>query len=142
MILTEGERMLLTTTYHVFEMYKVHQDATRLPVELTTPEYSYGDQSMPALSVSVSRDNEGDTHVSIVNAHAHESMQLECQLTGIAATSVSGRILTAEQLDAHNTFDKPEQLQPTSFDGAHLEGASLSVDVPPHAVIVLKLSAE
>lgn len=34
MILTKGKDMVLTPTYHVFEMYKVHQDATFLPMDL------------------------------------------------------------------------------------------------------------
>jgi alpha-N-arabinofuranosidase len=40
MILTDKERMLLTPTYHVFRMYKVHQGATRITIELTTPRYT------------------------------------------------------------------------------------------------------
>ena len=139
MILTEGEKMVLTPTYHVFDMYKVHQDATKLPVELTTPDYSYGDASMPALSVSASRKAEGVTHVTIVNAHASEPMRLACELPGMTPSAVSGRILTAEELDAHNTFDSPTVVRPASFEGATIEGGSLSVEVPPHAVIVLEV---
>ncbi len=41
MILTDKEKMLLTPTYHVFEMYKVHHDATRLPVDLLSPGMSW-----------------------------------------------------------------------------------------------------
>jgi len=140
MILTDRERMLLTPTYHAFEMYKVHQDATRLPVEITSPGYEFGGQSMPALSVSASRDKEGAVHVSIVNTHAREAVKLAADMPGVDASQVSGRILTSDELDAHNTFDQPNRLQPTEFTGAAIEDGKLTVDVPPRSVIVLQLT--
>jgi alpha-N-arabinofuranosidase len=140
MILTDGPRMLLTPTYHVFEMYTVHHDATRLPVELETPDYKFGERSMPALSVSASRNKDGVVHVSIVNAHAHDAVTLACMLEGVDASAVTGRILTSDQLDAHNTFDAPEQIQPATFNDASLEDGKLQVDVPPRSVVVLRLA--
>jgi alpha-N-arabinofuranosidase len=56
MILTQGEQMIVTPTYNVFEMYKVHQDATNLPIEIASPAYRYGSDTIPTLSVSASRD--------------------------------------------------------------------------------------
>jgi len=48
MILTEGGKMLLTPTYHVFEMYKVHQDATLLPTSVQSDEYVHQHTRLPA----------------------------------------------------------------------------------------------
>jgi alpha-N-arabinofuranosidase len=140
MILTEGGRMLLTPTYHVFEMFKVHHDATRLPVELQSPKYQLGERSMPALSVSASRDEGGHVHVSIVNAHARQSAKLDCQMQDVEAKTVTGRILTADKLDAHNTFDRPDRVKPAAFDGATLAAGKLTADVPPRSVVVLRLA--
>jgi alpha-N-arabinofuranosidase len=139
MILTEKEKMLLTPTYHVFEMYKVHHDATRLPVALTTPDYEFGDRDMPAMSVSASRDEDGNVHVSIVNAHAKESINLACTLEGVEATKVSGRILTSDKLDGHNTFEEPQRVKPAAFNGASLNGGKLAAEIPPRSVVVLRL---
>jgi alpha-N-arabinofuranosidase len=139
MILTDGERMLLTPTYHVFEMYKVHHDATRLPVTLTAPDYKLGDKTMPALSLSASRNEEGFIHLSVVNAHASDSVKLTCDLNGVTATAVTGRMLASDKLDGHNTFDQPEQVKPTSFDGASLDGGKLTAEVPPRSVVVLRV---
>jgi alpha-L-arabinofuranosidase len=140
MILTDNERMLLTPTYHAFEMYKVHQDATRLPVELTSPEYEFDGRSIPALSVSASRDKQGVVHVSIVNTHAHDAVKLSADIPGVDASTVSGRILTSDKLDAHNTFDDPERLKPAAFTGATIEDGKLVVDVPPRSLTVLSLA--
>lgn len=139
MILTDGEQMLLTPSYHLFEMYKVHQDATRLPTQLTTADYTFGERSMPALSVSVSRDKDGVVHISIVNAHARDAAKFSCQLSGIDASGVTGRILTSDNLDAHNTFDEPEQVKPVDFDGASIDGHQLTAEIPARSVVVLEL---
>jgi alpha-N-arabinofuranosidase len=57
----------------------------------------------------------------------------------VAAANVSGRILTANSLDAHNTFDKPDVVKPADFSGAKLDGDKLSAEIPPHSVVVLTL---
>ena len=139
MILTDEERMLLTPTYWVFEMYKVHHDATRLPVRLASPDYEFDGKKIPALSVSASRDKQGVVHVSIVNAHATAPVKLDCTLKGVAASKVAGRILTADKLDAHNTFDNPNAVKPTTFDGAKIDGDKLAAEIPPHSVVMLTL---
>jgi len=97
-------------------------------------------ESRPALSVAASRDKQGVVHVSIVNAHATAPVKLDCTLKDVAASQVAGRILTADQLDAHNTFDDPNTVKPTAFDGAKLDGDQLTAEIPPHSVVMLTLS--
>jgi alpha-N-arabinofuranosidase len=122
-------------------MYKVHHDATYLPIEYESPDYEYGDRSMPAVSVSASSDGNGKVHISLVNAHPNDRFDLTCNIAGIEATSVTGRILTAEELDAHNTFDEPDRIRPGQFDGASLDGTDkVKVDLPPRSVVVLELA--
>jgi alpha-N-arabinofuranosidase len=140
MILTDGEKILLTPTYHVFEMYKVHQDATRLPLELTTPDYEFDGRRMPALSVSASRSDESRVNVSVINAHARDTVHLECELPGINAVQVTGRILTSNELDAYNTFDAPERVKPASFDAVSLDRGKLDALIPPRSVVMLRLT--
>jgi alpha-L-arabinofuranosidase len=140
MILTDEEKMLLTPTYWVFEMYKVHQDATRLPVKFESPDYEFDGKKIPALSVAASRDKAGAVHVSIVNAHASEPVKLACTLEGVAASQIAGRILTADKLDAHNTFDDPNAVKPITFDGANLDGDHLTAEIPAHSVVMLTLT--
>ena len=120
-------------------MYKVHHDATRLPLDLKTPDYEHGGQKMPALSASASRDKDGDVHISIVNTHARDAVELICELNGIPASKVSGQVLTAAKLDAHNTFDEPQRVKPSSFDGASIAGGTLQAHIPPRSVVVLRL---
>lgn len=139
MVLTDQAKMLLTPTYHVFEMYKVHQDATALRVDLISPDYAFGDQHIPAVSASASKNAAGKVHLSLVNTHAHEAVTVTCTLAGLEAKSVSGRVLTAGAMNAHNTFDQPDAVAPQAFDGAQIEGGTLTVTLPAKSVVVLSL---
>jgi alpha-N-arabinofuranosidase len=140
MVLTEGERMLLTPTYHVFEMYKVHHDATLLPLSLTCDQYSFGGESIPAISVSASRDKDGKVHISLCNLDADNGADISCELRGIEAARVRGRVLTAPVMNAHNTFDAPETIRPASFEGAKLKDGELSINLPSKSVVVIEVA--
>jgi alpha-N-arabinofuranosidase len=138
-ILTDKEKMLLTPTYHVFDMYKVHQGATVLPLQLTTPDYVFGDGKIPAISASASRDSAGKVHLSLVNADPAHAIEIACKLDGVAAKAVSGTILTAPATNSHNTFAEPDVVKPASFTGATLTGDTLKIALPAKSVVVLEL---
>jgi alpha-N-arabinofuranosidase len=138
-ILTKDEKMILTPTYHVFDMYQVHQDATLLPSALTSVDYVFGDDKIPALNASCSRGSDGTINISIANAHPQKAIDLECELRGANVKTVSGRLLTAENLSTHNTFDKPDNVKPVTFKGASLTGQNLTVKMPARSIVVLQL---
>ncbi len=140
MVLTDKDKMILTPTYHVFDMYKVHQDATSLPVDFTSPSYVFGTTTLPALSVSASKDATGKVHVSIVNIDPHHDLPLSLSLPGLAAKTVTGRILTAPALDTYNSFDAPHRIEPAPFKGASLKAGQLTLTVPSKSVLVLELN--
>ena len=66
-------------------------------------------------------------------------MTLSVKLAGLAPKSVAGRVLTAPAIDAHNTFEAPNAVQPTAFSGAAVKGDTLEVRVPAKSVVVLAL---
>ena len=139
MIMTDGPRMCVTPTYHVFEMYKVHQGATNLPVEIKGPDYKYGDKAIPAIGATASRDAKGLIHVSLVNVNPNEAIDVECDVAGAKVTTVTGRVLTAEAMDAHNTFDSPDAVHPVAFTGAKLVDGKLVVHMPAKSIVALEL---
>ena len=138
-ILTAGEKMLLTPTYHVMEMYKVHQDAARLPIEVTCADYTVGRASLPTISASASRGQDGVVHLSLVNIDARQARAVSVTLNGSSVTEISGRILTSGDIHDHNTFENPERVQPVAYDQAQLDGNTLTVPLPPFSVVVLAL---
>ena len=135
----DKDKMVLTPTYHVMEMYKVHQDATSLPIAVEAPTYSFGGQSVPAISASASVDAAGRTHVSLANMNPNQATNVTVNLSGVKASSVTGRILTAPAMDSRNTFDAPGAVTPAVFTGAKLSGAALTVAMPAKSVVVLEL---
>ena len=139
MILTDGAKMLLTPTYHVFAMYRPWMDATVLPVELETPAYRHGNWSMPAISTSAVRDKGGKVHVAFANADPTQPVALSVTLKGVRATGVTGRILTAPAMTALNTFDAPANVIPAAFTGAQVARDVLAVTLPAKSVVVLDL---
>ncbi|QNK61130.1 alpha-N-arabinofuranosidase [Pedobacter sp. PAMC26386] len=138
-ILTNKEKMLLSPTYHVMEMYKVHQNATLIPVEVKTDDYIFGNDKLPSVSVSASKDAMGLTHVSVVNINKSKDEMIEIDITGQQYNSVSGRILTSPGIDDHNTFENPAYVKPVVFNGAVLKGGKLKIKLPPFSIAVLEL---
>ncbi|OKP98051.1 alpha-N-arabinofuranosidase [Paenibacillus sp. P46E] len=139
LILTEGDKMLLTPTYHVFEMYKVHQDNELLEVAFESPVYSMGGESLPQVSVSASRDAAGKIYISLCNISHADSASLSIEMIGTMAGSVSGQILTHSDLNAHNTFEAPETVGTAPFTVAAMKDGVLDCQLPPASVVVLTL---
>ena len=140
MVLTEKERMLLTPTYHVFEMYKEHQDAILLPLDLACDEYACGDEVIPAISASASRDEDAKVHVTLCNLDPNQPQSISGEVRGIEIKELSGRLLTAGTITAHNTFDEPDLVKPVDFMDAKIEDGRLSVQLPARSVVALELS--
>jgi alpha-L-arabinofuranosidase len=134
MILVDGPNIVLTPTYHIFEMFKPFQGAEALPVTYTAPTYSHGDRTVPAISVSVARKADGQLLVALVNADASVSHAID--LGALGATKFEGRILSADTMDAHNTFTDPEKVVPKPFF-LDDEGKALVATLPPRSVVVL-----
>lgn len=139
MILTEGEKMLLTPTYHTFDLYKGHQDAISIPMDFDAGEIKLGDQTLPALSGSASRSEDGTVLVTISNLDLTHSHPLEIDVRGMDVSSVTGRILTADTATTHNTFENPEQVKTQAFEDVTIENGTLKATLPNLAVVALEL---
>lgn len=138
-ILTKGDQMILTPTYHVMEMYKVHQDAKLIPLTISTADYVFGDEKLPAVTASASLAKDGKTHLSLTNIDPSKAQEISIQLDGKKFKNVSGRVLTSKKLQDYNSFEKPNIIQPALFKDASLKGDQLKVKLPPFSVVVLEL---
>jgi alpha-N-arabinofuranosidase len=134
--------MVLTPTYHVFDLYKVHQDAMMIPVSLQSESYTYKTSSIPSLNCSASIDKNGKMHISVCNLNPDKTEKLTCNLNGFTIENASGQILTGEKLNAHNTFENPGNVVIKSFSDFKSSGKSLEINMPPHAVVVIELSGK
>jgi len=138
-ILTKEEKMILTPTYHVMEMYNVHQNAVMLPLEITSNDYVLGNRKLQSVSASASKDKNGAVHISLTNIDARNVQDITIDLNGLAVKSVTGRILQSEKLQDHNSFDSLEKIKPAVFNGATISGSAVTLKMPRFSVVVLEL---
>jgi alpha-N-arabinofuranosidase len=145
MILTDDEdRLVLTPTYHVFEMNKGHQDAVSVPVHVVeaAAAVTVGDQELDPLSVSAST-KDGRALVSLSNLALDTGTTVRLDLRGRAITATRVRILTADEPHSHNTPTAPDAVAPTGFTVTTTPGAhgstELTAVLPPHSFATVEL---
>ncbi len=139
MALTEGAKMLLTPTYHVFEMMKKNQDATLLDGHLKTVEYGEGENRLEQISATATRGTDGVVRLNLANMHHADEAELHVDIRGGSVKEVRGRVLAGASLDAHNTFTASDVVKPEAFSGATVIGSGLKVKLPAHSVVVLEV---
>ncbi len=131
MILTDGPKMLLTPTYHVYDMYKVHQDATSVSVGIKTDDISA--MQVPRVSGSCSV-KDGIASLTVVNCHVDAPANVNITFSGNKnAELVSFEVLSAKDIHDHNTFDRPETVKPATMDVPGPVG-----ELPPASVSLIR----
>jgi alpha-N-arabinofuranosidase len=136
-ILTDKEKMILTPTYHVMEMYNVHQGATLLPLTITGNDYVFNGEKLPAVSASASKDSAGAIHISLVNIDSKLSQKITLSLGDEKLKTVTARILTSNKLQDYNSFAEPEKIKPAPFKSVVLDKNTITITLPPTAVVVV-----
>lgn len=136
MILTDGPDMVLTPTYHVYDMYKPFMGAEAIRTRIQSPDYVFGDISLPAISASAARTEDGHLVLAIVNASPRDDHQVD--VSSFGARSATGRILHGEEMDSHNTFEAPDRVRPAPYQ-ANGRAGELVLSVPARSVIVVTL---
>ena len=130
-ILTEGERMVKTPTYHVFDMYKEHQDA------MLADSFIDDKSGLPDISQSVSV-KDGKMHITISNASLTEDKEINAEISGFDFNKVSAEILT-EDVHAHNTFDIPNKVEVKTFTDVKMSENTLKFTLPPCSVVAIEI---
>jgi alpha-L-arabinofuranosidase len=138
MILTDGPRMVLTPTYHVYRMYVPFQGATAVPVHFDAGSYQHAGTSLPRVDVMAARDAAGRLWLALVNLDPARPAHLDAALPGVTARTAEGELLTGAAVDSHNSFDHPGEVAPQPFSGRVAAGR-LGVDLPPKSVAVLEV---
>ena len=139
MILTKDGKMVLTPTYHVFDMFKVHQNALWVRTSVKSQEYIFGKDHISAVNASASIDDQGKLHMTVCNIDPKSRQRIICKFIKYSAASVSGKILTANEMNAHNTFDAPDGVHPSDFSGAAVTSSGLEVVLPPMSLVALEI---
>ena len=140
-LLTEGNKMVKTRTYHVFEMFTPHHDAQALSINVETGNWTTDGYTLPSVDASASKDKDGVLHISLVNLHPSEQQNIVIDVRGLAVKGfgVKGKMLAGNSLDQHNTFDNPDNLVPQNMSGISSDGTKISVTLPARSVSMLEV---
>jgi alpha-N-arabinofuranosidase len=138
-ILTEGRNMVLTPTYHVFDLYKVHQGAAKLPVYVECENYDMGRGVIPAISASATMDLDDKIHISLCNIDPKKDQKLLIELNGYAPKFVNGRIITSGNMQDYNSFTDPGKISVKEFNDAVISGRQAVVTIPSKSVVTLEI---
>ena len=139
-ILTQGDKMILTPTYYVMQMYNVHQNATLLPVTVTSENYILGSEKLPAISASASKDKDGVVHITLVNIDPDKTHKISLNLNGKKFAKVTGTVLASANVNDYNSFEEPKKIQPKVFKDVDLKNNNIAINIPSASVVVLTLN--
>lgn len=131
-ILTEGEKMLLTPTYHLFDLYQNHQDATLIGSWLETEEIGDEESRIPSLSHTVSEKDDVLT-LTITNLSPDKTETVEGYVLGFEIGQMEGRILNAD-MKGHNTFEEPDRVGLKNLQSIEKTENGLTFELPPCSV--------
>ncbi len=136
LVLTEGSRMLLTPTYHVFDMYKEHQGAEVIETCVDSDPYTFGIDAIPAVTASASL-KDGKVLLTLTNASYRDDAEVSVSIA--CDGPVEGTILATQAPTSHNTFDDPENVKPAAFTGVARRDGGLTVTLPAYSVVALRI---
>jgi alpha-L-arabinofuranosidase len=140
MILTKDDEIVKTPSFYVFKMYKVHHDATLLPAVIETELYTVNEESIPAISASTSKSDEGNIHITLSNLNPDKSQKVICELRGMDnATFEKGEIITAEKINSYNDFGKEEEVFIDTFNDIEIVDNTIYINLPSKSIVMIQL---
>ena len=136
LFLADGDKFVATPNFYVFEMYKPHQGAKAVRLDVQPPDIAFqtatGTKKIFRLAGSASRNADRLT-VTLVHSHATEPAAVAFQLRGGSAASVQHTVISHPTLNAHNTFDRPNEVFPKS-SSTTLHGTTFTCTLAPASI--------
>lgn len=131
--LTDGEEMLLTPTYHIFKMYKEHQENTLLGSYITTPDI-IGNGKLPKLIESASVKEDGTIIATVVNTSLDEASDVHCQIADFAVNNIKAEILSGEAR-SYNSFENKNAVETKDFTAFEKTADGFKATLPACSVV-------
>ncbi len=142
MILTKGDQLALTPSYFVFKMFKVHQNATLIPITMTCRDYKNGNESIPSLNASASKDAHGKIHITIANLDPNNENPVTIEMETLKDVGISGEVITADEINSFNDFGVKEKVTPKKFTNFKLDDTKIQVTMPSKSVVSIEISGK
>ena len=139
-ILTKDEKMLLTPTYHVFDLFMAHQNAQRIESYVQQDLTGTAEAKVPAMQISASQDDTGNVHATLVNLSADEPCEAHIHLEGASFSTAAIRYISGD-INSHNEFDQEPQVQIKALTDIKIQANSFTLDLPACCVMEITLQS-
>ncbi len=112
---TNGGKMFLTPTYHVFDMMRPHSGARLLTLQTESPVFEARPvgfdrkQQVPFLDATASMSGK-KVHLTVVNRSLTESVETHIEMREGNIATVSGKVLHSEDPRSVNSFKTPSHV--------------------------------
>ena len=133
-ILTQKEKIIKTPTYHVFDLYKGHQEAMLIESFVEARQITSGKYSIPDLHISASQSTDGEILATLVNLSPHEPTNISIDINGEKVESVKARAISGK-IDSHNDFNNPERIEPQDVGNIERNENKIKLQSPPCSVM-------
>ena len=142
-IMTEpGGAAWRQTIYYPYYFASIYGRGTalNLATEVAGYDSEYAD-NVPFLDVSgVHNESDGTLTFFAINRHAKDSLDVSVNLQGFgAAKLLDHQVMTHKQLDAVNTAANQTNVAPRAGKSAKVDGATLTVSLPPYSYQMLRI---
>ena len=77
--------------------------------------------------------------VALVNLDPHLATTVHIHLVGPHGVNLQGKMLTAPAITSVNTFNRPHEVRPVSFEHAVLKDDVIAADLSPKSIVVLEI---
>jgi alpha-N-arabinofuranosidase len=138
MILTSGEKMVLTPSYHVFKMYVPFQDATFVPVAFEAGTFTHGDLALPRVDAIAARDTAGELWLALTNVDPNRPVTISARVAGFVPRSAAAQTLAAPRVDSVNTFEAPQTVAPRPI-APKVQAGTVALTLEPRSVTVVSI---
>ncbi len=138
----DGGRFIVTPTYHVFAMHAAHQGADAVRTLVSAPRLTMQRNGQPATfwglngSASV---KDRRLVVTFVNPSATDARETEIVVRGGGVSSARATQLTAQEMNAHNTFEAPDTVAPADAT-ARVSGGTVVLTAPARSVMKVEIA--
>lgn len=137
-VLTEGEKMVLTPTYYAFLLYKYHQDSTLLESTIETCEIGQQEHTVVNLHESASVDAEGNIHITVCNLSHAQTYEIDTEIVSAELGDIRAEILTGA-MNAHNTFEEMDKVGVQTFTDYQMKDGHILLKIPACSVLHLEI---
>lgn len=143
---TEGDKMFLTPTYHVFDMMRPHQNAVLLTLETEAPSFevcpagSTAPRRMPCLDACASLSGR-KVLLTVINKSLDQAAETRVVFREARVATVTGKVLHAAGPREENSISAPSRVSSRRIRAEIQDGGLVHV-FPPHSLTALSITLE